>query len=314
MKRIVLGVVVLIAIAAMCAGVFAQRGPAGQRQIMLFDRTGKLIKTVGDPGPQGTMTISPAGKKVAAARQGVIYVYDVATGAFKKASSGPDNQPTWSADSSRIAFQSNRGGNGTGLYVTPANGSGSEELQYLLGPVPTLTGWSVDGRYLTYSVADPASPETGNDLWAVRIVGEKKALLLMRTAAAESGPRISPDGRFLTYRSNESGRNEFYIRPFNSENPTVLPSGPIVKISDGIGTAGLRWRSDGKEVYYISDAGNWMSVEISTTPSLKVGTPVTLFQLPAAYMSGQQTAGFSDVSADGKIFALFVPVTPAARR
>ena len=65
MKRIVLGVVVLIAIAAMCAGVFAQRGPAGQRQIMLFDRTGKLIKTVGDPGPQGTMTISPDGKKVA---------------------------------------------------------------------------------------------------------------------------------------------------------------------------------------------------------------------------------------------------------
>lgn len=311
MKRIVLGVVVLISIAAMCAGVLAQRGPGGQRQIMLFDRAGKLIKTVGDPGPQGTMTISPDGKRVAAVRQGVINVYDVATGAFSKVSSGPDNQPTWSADSTKVAFQSNRGG-GTGLYVAPANGSGTEELQYLLGPVPTLTGWSTDGRYLLYSATDPAAPETRNDLWAVQIVGEKKALVLMRTAAGETGPRISPDGRFLSYRSNESGTAEFYIRPFDSANPTVLPGGPAVKVSNGIGTAGLRWRSDGKEVYYISADGKWMSVEITTTPSLKTGTPVTLFQLPAAYMSGQQTAGFSDVSADGKIFALFVPVTPGA--
>jgi Tol biopolymer transport system component len=309
MKRITCGVLVLIALIATCVGVFGQRGAGARRQIMLFDRAGKLIKTVGDPGPQGTMTISPDGKKVAAARQGVLNVYDVATGAFTAVGSGTGTQPVWSADSTKIAFQSSRSGNGTGFYVAPANAGGTEELQYSVGPVPTLTGWSNDGRYLLYSATDPASPETGNDLWAVQIVGEKKALVLMRTPAAETGPRISPDGRFLSYRSNESGTNEFHIRPFDSANPTVLPAGPSVKVSNGIGTAGLRWRSDGKEVYYISADGKWMSVEISTTPALKAGTPVELFPLPPAYLSAQQTAGFSDVSADGKIFALFVPAT-----
>lgn len=113
----------------------------------------------------------------------------------------------------------------------------------------------------------------------------------------------------MSYRVIEAGRTDVYISPFDP-SPTD-PARPIErwKVSTGPGAAvaGVRWKSDGKELYYIDVNGGVTAVEVTTTPSFKSGTPKVLFRVPDAYRLATTTAGFSDVTADGQIFALSVP-------
>src|SRR4029434_7584901 len=126
-----------------------------ERRGTLFDRTGKLLGTVGDYNPVamgcGAMTISPDGRRVAVCRGGVIIVYDFATKSATNITSGPgDTQPTFSPDGSRIAFQTSRG-NTPGVYVTNVFAPGNEELIYSqLGSGFTLVRWSPDGNFLLF--------------------------------------------------------------------------------------------------------------------------------------------------------------------
>jgi len=285
--------------------------PSG-RQITLFDRSGKQLATVGDPGPPGTMAISPDGKRVALVRDDVIRVYDVKTQEFIRLTSDPfDNQPTWSSDGNRIAYEARvtRAGEGrrAGIYVVSSDGKGSDEF---IAPVSgiTLVGWSHDGRFLTYQQNGNG---TGNDVWVLPLAGDRKPYPFLATQASEMGLRISPDGHFASYRMTEGSRTDVYVSPFN---PDVIPdpTRPVEKwkisVNAGVATAGVRWRADGKELYFIDVNGGVNAVEITTTPNFKAGTPKVLFQVPQSYQNASSTtAGFSDVTADGKIFALMVP-------
>ena len=286
------------------------RGAPGRiRQITLYNREGKVLDKVGEPAPNGTITLSPDGKRVAVVKDAAIVVYDVATKSVTKLTPGPgDTQPTWSPDGSRIAFQvrSNQPSRPIGVYVVPSDGKGKEEL---LAPIPDLTliSWSYDGRFLTYQTAGAT---TGSDIWVLPLAADRKPIPVLRTPLEEISMRISPDGRYIAYKLVEAGRNDVYVRQFDSANPGTLPSAETWKVSvdPGTGRAGIRWRSDGKELYYISTSGGVMAVDITTTPTFKAGPPRLLFQTPDTYhLSPSNTAGFSDVSADGQIFMLSVP-------
>jgi len=287
---------------------FKEPGNAGRgRLITLFDRQGHVLGTVGERGANGTMTLSPDGKKVALVQGGAIVLLDIASKSVTKLTAGPrDAQPTWSADGRRIAFQVLQGQprRPVGIYVAPVAVPGAEAF---ISPVSdlTLVSWSRDGRYLTYQRDGGA---TGYDLWLIPVMGDRQPTPVLTTVAAEMGLRISPDGRFISYRSRESGRAEAYVRPFDlSANPEA-PSGDKWQISvGGVSTAGVRWRSDEKEMYFISASGGVMAVDVTTTPTFKAGTPRLLFQVPDSYQRETTTAGFNDVSADGTIFALSVP-------
>jgi hypothetical protein len=280
-----------------------------QRQITLFDRQGKMLGTVGDPGPPGTMTISPDGKRVALVRNGSILVFDVRTQGFITLTSGPsDNQPTWSADGKRIAFEVRAGTDKrvTGVYIKPSDGSGPEELIARLGGI-TLVGWSPDARHLTYQRNGLG---TAADLWVLPLAGDQPFLPLpaLVTPASENGLRISPDGRYMSYRVIEADRTDVYVSPFDLNASGIPEKWKITSSGPGAAVAGVRWRADGKELYFIDANGGVTAVEATTTPSFKVGQSKVLFQVPAAYQSAPgQTAGFSDVTADGQIFALMVP-------
>src|SRR5262249_8774026 len=145
----------------------------------------------------------------------------------------------------------------------------------------TLVGWSSDGRFLTHQ---QAGATTGSDLWVLPLAGDRKPILVLRTTADEVGLRISPDGRYISYRSTDGVRSDVYVRPFDSANPGVLPSTEVWQVStEPAGRAGVRWRADGKELYYISASGGVMAIEITTTPAFKAGTPKRLFQVPETY-------------------------------
>ena len=278
--------------------------PPNPRQITLFDRQGKVIATVGEPGPPGTMSISPDGKRVALVRQGKILVFDVKAQVPITLTNGPtDSQPAWSSDGKRIVFEvrAAQPGRNTGLYTIPSDGTGKEEY---IAPSPgsiTLISISADNRYLTYQMA--------NDLYVLPTTGDRKPIPILTTPASEMGLRISPDGRYISYRFSVGGRTDVYVSPFDPTHDATTPierwkvSGDV-----GVAVAGVRWKSDSTEIYYLDVAGGMNAVTVTTTPSFKASAPRILFRVPAPFQNAPNTtAGLSDVTADGQIFALMVP-------
>ena len=166
--------------------------------------------------------------------------------------------PVWSHDGSRIAFASNRSGE-VGLYQKAATGIGDEEVLLPPGPVAVLAAdWSPDGKFLLY---DRLGPETGVDLWVVPLRGGKP-FPAIQTESDERDGQFSPDGKWIAYQSNRSGRFEVYLQPFPG------PGAPVQVSKNG--GAQVRWRQDGRELFYIGLDGRLMAVPIQ----LSCGPPV----------------------------------------
>lgn len=287
---------------------FAVRG-----QLTWFDRQGKIASTVGEPGVFRTLSLSPDNTRLAFDRSppggnADIWVYEFARGVTTRLTSDPasDLSPVWSADGSRIAFVSQR--RQGGIYVRASNGAGGEELAMKEDPslylIPSGGGWSRDGRFLLlYSVPSTGGIGPDTDLWVLPLAGttpgDRKAVPLLRTEFAERGARFSPDNRWFAYTSNKSGKDEAYVRAFDSTfvpgsgNPT--PGGEFI-VSKGGGIS-PHWRADGKEMFYLSPDGSVMSVDVATSPEFKAGVPKPLFKGPPGVT-------FWEVSSDGKRFLM----------
>ena len=203
------------------AKAIAQQFEANARTLTIFDRAGKAVTTVGPRAIYNTPVFSPDAKRLVVAKVDLeketqdLWVYDIGTGSSLQLTSGKAREvssaPAWSPDGSRIAYIGLRSGE-YGLYQKASSGQGNEDLVYKLPGVGTLTDWSQDGRYLTYHSTDLG----GGILFALPLsTSEPKPVEAFRSAKQLSGMRLSPDSRFLAYMSNESGKNEIYVRPFD---------------------------------------------------------------------------------------------------
>ena len=235
------------------------RGTGFPRQTTVFDRQGKLVRNLGDPGARTEPRLSPDGTKVAAfLNNDSLWVFDVATGnGTQITTSGHElqyqNSPVWSPDGSQIAFFSYRESQG-GIYQIAANGTSKEELLFNHTPgvyAPPNTDWSPDGRFLTYS-------EAGAPSW-LPLNGERKAVELLREEFNVYAVRFSPDSHFVAYVSDESGRNEVYVRTFSSSSGLGDTTWQVSR-EGGLGL--VQWRLDGKELYYLTPNGGVMVSEI----------------------------------------------------
>jgi Tol biopolymer transport system component len=265
-------------------GLMAYRtATGGTRRLMWLDRSGAARGTIGDAAADGTLSnpsVSPDGRRVVVSRtvQGNtdLWLLDGARASRFTFDPAPDSLPIWSPDGARIVFRSNRAG-AEDLYQKLASGAGVEERLVASNQVKTPESWSADGRFLLYRSIDP---QTSLDLWVVPMVGDRTPSVFLKTRFREGYGEFSPDGRWVAYESNESGRNEIYIRPFVP--PGVAGTPPTVAGGEWqVSTVGgiyPRWRLDGKELYYINPAGAMMAVPITVTgATVAPGPPVVLF-------------------------------------
>jgi Tol biopolymer transport system component len=302
--------------AAAKAKAIARTLEENARQLTLFDRQGKVVKTFGERAIYNQPSISPDGTHVAVIRQDLenetadLWVVDIQTGAGAKITRSKSREaarsPVWGPDSAWVAFAALRDSS-DGIYRAKADGSGVEELLYKLpgaGAVPT--DWSLDGKYINYYVAQLGD----NILYALPLEGDRKPVVVARSQSDIVAARLSPDGRFLGYRSNETGRNEVWVRAFDPSNPNA----PERKwqISDQGGLGMVWWRRDGRELYYFAMDRGIMAVSVSTAPTLEFGKPKLLFKAPNSVPNGPNAApgNLGSVSRDGERVVFSLPPVP----
>ena len=291
------------------ARIIAQILETQARQLTIFDRRGNSVGVVGPRDLYNQPVFSPDATRMAVIKPDLeketndLWIIDVASARRTQMTTSESregvNSPAWSPDGTQIAYVALRKGF-FGIYRRPSNGTGGEELIYQGSAPMTLTDWSQDGQYVTYFSTDL----TGGGLYAVALAGDRKPIEVFRNKSQNTGPRLSPDNRFMVFVSNSTGRNEVYVVPFDPKAAAGTAPTPI-QISDQGGTGMGFWRKDGKELFYLAADRSIMSVEVGTgaTP---FGKPRVLFR-PAADILTGVAPGVTSVSRDGEKFVIAVP-------
>ena len=283
--------------AAFAAGrdvVAAQNaGGVSLSHLTWYDRSGKIISDSVPPDTYGNLAISRDGKYVVLDKTDEsndntdVFVEDLARSSFRRLTFDPgiDAVPVWSSDGHRVAFTSSRGHN-FNIYVKPADGSQPErQLVPTSGVDAQPLDWSRDGRNLLY-IAEP-------DLWVYSLADGKSHLFLEATASLNNA-QFSPDGKWVAYASNESGRWEVYVTSFPDARGKWQ-----VSINGG---EQPRWRGDGKEIYFLSTDAKLMAASVDTKNEFESGTPTVLFQTDPRELVATTEVVTYDVSRDGQRF------------
>jgi serine/threonine protein kinase len=293
------------AVSSSAVGSIAYRVGSGNRQRHLtwVDRSGKQIGEAHAPDSSNPLNpaLSPNGRLLAVNRSVAgntdVWVLDLERDTFLRFTSDPrpEIDPIWSPDGNRIVF-ARLDGRGFKLYQKPTASAGEESLLLDAGQNMVPCDWSRDGRFLLYRVIDP---EKGTDLWALPMDGSRKPFPVAQTGFDNFVGQFSPDGRWVAFVSNESGRFEIYLQRFPSPaTRTVVSTG---------GGLQPRFRADGKELFYVAPDGRMMAVTLrfsSDNQTVEPGAPVPLF---LTRVSSTLVGGSGEeyiVSADGQRFLM----------
>jgi len=290
--------------------VYDPAGGGGYTQLLWLDRAGRQLSSLGPPGLYIEARISPDVRQVAAQREdglggSDIWLLDPARGTSSRFTFHPAYQaaPVWSPDASRISFFSSRQGQWS-IYEKPANSAADEKLLLKTNDDLVPYDWSPDGSFLLYTAIDPRT--RNSDIWVLpqqKATGAgAQAAPFLRTEFDENFESFSPDGKWVVYQSDESGKNEVYVRPFH---PDGSGGGGKWQISTDGGIE-PRWPRRGKEILYIRPDNMLMAVEVKTGVGLEVGVPRALFPIRPAGVHRY------DVTADGQRFLVSMPTEESA--
>jgi serine/threonine protein kinase len=296
--------------AASPSGVLVwRRGTLSPESVLQWvDRSGRKLGAVGEPADYSNPALSPDNRRLAIGIRDPqtntrdIWIFDLLRGTKTPMTRGPaDNLDSiWSPDGTRIAFSSTRAGQ-RDIYQTPADGSGSAEL--LLGGKggpKNVEDWSLDGQYLVYNY--PTGSRFGVGLYVLPLAGDRTPVPFVNTELNAQQGQFSPNGRWLAYRSLESGKSEVYVRGITPDS--LRPRGRW-QISSAGGEI-PRWRRDSKELFYHSGT-TFYAVDVKTDgPTFEVGIPRLLFDAATVNSNTPGRAPFV-VSSDGQRFLILAP-------
>jgi Tol biopolymer transport system component len=274
-------------------------GEDGPRRLVWVDRNGGAEeKTSVVAADLFAPRISPDGLRIAYEGQensnGDIWIYDTARATRSRLTTDPggDAGPIWSPNGDSIIFRS--GSDRSSMFLRSSDGSGTAVTLAATGFNVAPTDWSPDGRRVLYRSQEPAGRV---DLWYLERSAENASEWTphpyLNTPAIEVYARISPNGRYAAYVSDESGRREVYVQPFPG-------GGPRTVVSTQGGGAPV-WSRDGKELFYVTPDNDLMAASVAMNGEFKLGTAVRLFNWPGLSGTTTSTANY-DVSPDGRRF------------
>lgn len=281
-------------------GVLAYQGGVltGSSQLRWLDRSGKPAGALGDPTVYLQPHLSPDDKRLVVqiadprSFNSDLWIYDLGRGIKTRFTFEPniETSPVWSPDGTRIAYTSNRSGR-FHMFAKASSGVGAEEPMFEEPETDARpVSWSRDGRYIAFMRRKVKGPTRG-DIWILPLFGDRKPFPFLQSEFEEQYATFSPDGRFMAYVTNESGRNEVYLVPFPG-------AGGKWQVSSAGGMA-PRWRGDGRELFYLAPDSRVMSAEIVPKGDrLEVGAVRPMFET----RSLQSPVGAYDPSSDGKRF------------
>jgi Tol biopolymer transport system component len=276
--------------------VYIPQAPGtADRTLVWVDRNGTVQPLALPPHRYGWPRVSPDGRSLAVTNNddGDVWCYGIARGHFSRVTfGGKTGWPIWSPDGKRLAYASKTAGHWD-MFSKAADGSGPEEL--LMGSEHSAVpqAWSPDGQILAF-IGEEVS--TGLSIGLLPIRGRRQSRQLLQTAFVVMEPTFSPDGRWLAYASNESGRYEVYVQPFPSLNGKWQVS-----------TEGGRepvWARNPRELFY-RNGGKMMAVNIVTQPSFQAAKPHLLFE--GHYATDPIRIRNYDVMPDGRRFVMVKP-------
>ena len=234
------------------------------------DREGQMTPLVRGTGEYQSPRLSPDGRQIAvtiAADSIDIWLYDIERNSpTRLTEEGTNYYPVWTPDGTSVTFASDRSGS-FNLYGKAADGSGDAETLLEKSTVLLPGSWSPDGTMLAFY--ESTNTDAGRDIWTLRRDGEASAVIA--TEFNERAPRLSPDGQWLAYVSDQSGEDGVYVQPFPD-------GGRVIPISTGGGTEPV-WSRDGRELYF-RDGDRLMVVEVEAGTAFTAGRPEVLFDGP----------------------------------
>jgi Tol biopolymer transport system component len=273
-------------------------------ELVWMDRAGRVIDTVGEPADYLDPALSPDEKRLAVTvnedGRSDIWLMDLTRDIRSRFTfdAGDDFDAVWSPDGNTIVFSSERAGIAD-LYKKNSSGAGNADSLIRTKDWTAACDWSRDGRFLAYL---DLTNENGWDILVADATGKGEAVAFANSDAHEVQPTFSPDGRWLAYTSNESGRWEVYVRPHPG------PGGKW-QISNRGGFEPM-WRDDGRELFYVSPDRRMMSVMVSSGAAFEATIPKPLFEAPIS--TDPNTRNRYDVTGDGQRFLFVSPLTSGA--
>jgi len=286
-----------LAVSASDTGLLVyQTGGATTSRLQLYDRAGHELRAIGEPGAYWEPTISPDARRLAVPRldaeglAAAIWVGDLERVSLARLSSQAPiaATPVWSADGRRIVYSAYPLGE---VYIRDAGGAEPEKMLFRSPGFTPLDDWSRDGRLLFYEVIDWKAFHT--DVW-MRDLQTGQTRPVLQAKFTQSGARLSPDGTWLAYQSEESGTSEIFVRSFPEARERR-------QVSSGGGTQ-PRWRADGRELYFISPDNKLMAVDVGTAAPFEAGPAHALFQ--TRILPPIEARNHYDAAGDGQRFVV----------
>ncbi len=282
-------------------------GALRDTQLQWFGRNGERLAAEGRPEPIGFVETSPNGSQVAfhvGSENSDIWTLDLGRQSETRLTSGPgiEEYPIWTPDGSRLAFSRATGPSSSlrrQIVMIDAHGLGQEEIVLDWPTRIWPDAFTPDGRTI---VTESEQPGKGLELETIALDGDRKPQILFTSPFRELDAQLSPDGKWLTYASDSSGRFEIFVQAF--------PKATGRQQVSTIGGHQARWRADGKEIFFVDSKGwlNSVPVSLGANGSLTLWSPTPLFETPAVIAYG--ISHQYDVSRDGQRFLINVPAGP----
>ncbi len=262
-------------------------------ELRWMDRSGRETGSIPvPPGRYQYLALSPSGDrlvmaKLTSASQSDLWMMDLSRALmtrFTFGTSGQVENPVWSPDGKWVAYNAQRNGR-LDLFRKLASGGADEEPVYASDVlIKNLSHWSSDGRSLVF---DQPDPKTGWDVWTVPVEGDHTPVPVLHSRFNEKSGEISPDGRWIAYHTDESGRPEVCVQSYPS-------TGSKYQVSTN-GGANPSWSKDGREIVFGSLDGVGMSAQVLPGTEFHTGTPRALFRLRSDVVSFTASADMQRV-------------------